>query len=293
MRFPTFFGDVDFCLKLRARGLRIVLTPHAQVELVEAAPPGFTDAERRQAEIRALRNKWGEALGADPYYSPILSLDGTPFSALGWPPRARRRAPTFLPWRPTFRLDFDVMGGQPRRPRQRDPRSRSAEGRRASGQRRSRRQFPRRSGSMNILFVHNNFPAQFSHLAQSLALRPDCRVAAIGSRTARGIANVDLRRYAMTAADVSSTHPFARRFDVECRRAEQVLYALSSLSASGFVPDLIIAHPGWAKTLPLRAIYPKARIVLYCEFFYSARIRTSGRSRVRGQPAPMATSACT
>jgi glycosyltransferase involved in cell wall biosynthesis len=129
---------------------------------------------------------------------------------------------------------------------------------------------------MNILFVHNNFPAQFSHLAQSLALRPDCRVAAIGSRTARGVANVDLRRYAMTAADVSSTHPFARRFDMECRRAEQVLYALSSLSASGFTPDLIIAHPGWGETLPLRAIYPKARIVVYCEFFYSARDQDVG-----------------
>jgi glycosyltransferase involved in cell wall biosynthesis len=129
---------------------------------------------------------------------------------------------------------------------------------------------------MNILFVHNNFPAQFSHLAHSLAQRPDCRVAAIGSRTARSIANVDLRRYAMTAADVSSTHPFARRFDMECRRAEQVLYALSSLSASGFTPDLIIAHPGWGETLPLRAIYPKARIVLYCEFFYSARDQDVG-----------------
>jgi glycosyltransferase involved in cell wall biosynthesis len=129
---------------------------------------------------------------------------------------------------------------------------------------------------MNILFVHNNFPAQFSHLAQSLARRPDCRVAAVGSRSARGIANVDLRRYAMIGADVSSTHPFARRFDMECRRAEQVLYALSSLSASGFTPDLIIAHPGWGETLPLRAIYPKARIVVYCEFFYSARDQDVG-----------------
>jgi glycosyltransferase involved in cell wall biosynthesis len=51
-------------------------------------------------------------------------------------------------------------------------------------------------------------------------------------------------------------------------RAEQVLYALSSLTRCGFVPDLIMAHPGWGETLPLRAICPEACIILYCEFYY-------------------------
>jgi glycosyltransferase involved in cell wall biosynthesis len=124
---------------------------------------------------------------------------------------------------------------------------------------------------MNVLFVHNNFPAQYRHLAQALARDPNFRVAAVGSFTARTIPGADLRRYALTEGGVSMTHPFARRFDLECRRAEQVLYALSSLSASGFTPDLIMAHPGWGETLPLRTIFPRARFVLYCEFFYSAK----------------------
>jgi O-antigen biosynthesis protein len=34
-----------------------------------------------------LRNKWGDALASDPYYSPILGLDPNPFSALASPPR--------------------------------------------------------------------------------------------------------------------------------------------------------------------------------------------------------------
>jgi glycosyltransferase involved in cell wall biosynthesis len=121
---------------------------------------------------------------------------------------------------------------------------------------------------MNVLFVHNNFPAQYQHLAAALARTPGVNVAAVGSYTSRKMADVDLRRYSFGDGDVAATHPFARRFDMECRRAEQVLYALSSLSASGFTPDLIMAHPGWGETLPLRTIYPKARIVLYCEFFY-------------------------
>ena len=94
------------------------------------------------------------------------------------------------------------------------------------------------------------------------------RVAAVGAARSRMSAPVDYRRYVLTDGDVSATHPFARRFDLECRRAEQVLYALSSLSSSGFEPDVVLAHPGWGEALPLRPLFPKARILLYCEFFY-------------------------
>ena len=55
----------------------------------------------------------------------------------------------------------------------------------------------------------------------------------------------------MPAFDVSATHPFARRFDVECRRAEQVLFAASALAASGFTPDVVVVHCGWGENLPL------------------------------------------
>ena len=32
--------------------------------------------------------RWGDVLMQDPYYNPMLSLDGLPFSALAWPARA-------------------------------------------------------------------------------------------------------------------------------------------------------------------------------------------------------------
>ena len=76
--------------------------------------------------------------------------------------------------------------------------------------------------------------------------------------------------------DTSVSHPFARRFDLECHRAEQVIYALTSLASSGFVPDVIIAHPGWGETLPIRTFFPKARFIVYCEFFYGSAGRDVG-----------------
>ncbi len=129
---------------------------------------------------------------------------------------------------------------------------------------------------MNILFVHNNFPGQYQHVARALARDPKVRIAAIGSSTAQEMDGVRLLKYSLGDVDVAASHPFARRFDMECHRAEQVLYALSSLASSGFEPDIIMAHPGWGETLPLRTIFRKARIILYCEFFYGVDGRDVG-----------------
>jgi glycosyltransferase involved in cell wall biosynthesis len=129
---------------------------------------------------------------------------------------------------------------------------------------------------MNVLFVHNNFPGQYRHIAHALARNPRMRVAAIGSSTSKAMDGVETVKYSLANAEASSAHPFARRFDMECYRGEQVLYAMSSLAATGFVPDLIMAHPGWGETLPLRTIYPNARILLYCEFFYGKYGRDVG-----------------
>ena len=45
---------------------------------------------------------------------------------------------------------------------------------------------------MNVLFVHNNFPAQFQQLARALSKQPGTRVAAIGAQNSRAIKDVRL-----------------------------------------------------------------------------------------------------
>src|SRR5271166_2579297 len=121
---------------------------------------------------------------------------------------------------------------------------------------------------MKVLFVHNNFPAQFGNLAEALHQMGGFELAAIGAENAQAVEGVAIHRYAVQPVDVSATHPFARRFDAECRRAEHVLMAASALASSGFTPDFILAHCGWGETLPLRAVFPKAKFVVYAEFFY-------------------------
>lgn len=122
---------------------------------------------------------------------------------------------------------------------------------------------------MRFLFVHNNFPAQFRHIAGHLARDPRHVVHAIGAAGARDLPGVDLHRYSLQVISAEPCHPFARSFDLECRRAEQVLYVASAL-ASTFTPDVIVVHSAWGEAMPLRAIFPGARIITYCEFYYRA-----------------------
>src|SRR5687767_15996421 len=45
----------------------------------------------------------------------------------------------------------------------------------------------------------------------------------------------------------------------------------AQLRREGFRPDVIFAHIGWGEALFLKDVFPEARHLLYCEFFYRAR----------------------
>lgn len=74
------FNDVDFCIRLRQAGYRIVWTPHAELyhyESVSRGDPNTTpeSAARNRAEVAYMRRKWGALLRYDPFYNPNLTLD--------------------------------------------------------------------------------------------------------------------------------------------------------------------------------------------------------------------------
>lgn len=81
------FNDVDFCLKVREAGYRNLWTPHAELYHHESISRGAEDTPEKQArfakEIGFMKNKWGNALELDPYYSPNLTRDREDFSIGG------------------------------------------------------------------------------------------------------------------------------------------------------------------------------------------------------------------
>ena len=125
---------------------------------------------------------------------------------------------------------------------------------------------------MNILFIHQNFPGQFKHLAPALAQQGH-RVVALTLRVNEPgkWQGVELVPYAIRRKPAKGLHPWLGDFETKLLRAESCFAAASRMKAEGFSPDVIIAHPGWGESMFLRDLWPEARIGLYCELYYKLR----------------------
>jgi len=73
-QLPVAFNDVDYCLKLRAAGFRIVYTPYARLYHYESASRGR--GKSNPAEKRLLRERWPDVLAHD----PLTNLSLVPFT---------------------------------------------------------------------------------------------------------------------------------------------------------------------------------------------------------------------
>lgn len=125
---------------------------------------------------------------------------------------------------------------------------------------------------MKVLFIHQNFPGQFRHIAAHLAKQPDVHVLAIGREQAQGLPGIRLLRYKPHRAASRHTHPYARTFEDGVLHGQQVLRLLLNLKAKGYQPDVIVAHPGWGETLYAKEAFPNVRLIHFCEYYY----QTSG-----------------
>jgi len=125
---------------------------------------------------------------------------------------------------------------------------------------------------MRLLFVHQNFPGQYRHLAAHYA-GAGHEVVAIGDkenlRYQPRLPGVRLFAYEAPREE------HAGAFEASALRAMQrgraLAIAAAALRRAGFRPDLVLAHIGWGEALFLKDIFPAAPLLLYGEFFYRAR----------------------
>jgi len=125
--------------------------------------------------------------------------------------------------------------------------------------------------SMNILFIHQNFPGQFKHLSRVLAAQGH-RVLALTPKVKEKVDwnGVTIIPYQIKAQTGKDTHPWLMDLDTKIKRADFCWRAAKELKSSGFSPDIIIAHPGWGESLFLKDVWPDAKLGLYAEFFHHA-----------------------
>ncbi len=122
---------------------------------------------------------------------------------------------------------------------------------------------------MKILFIHQNFPGQFKFLAPALAEAGHEVVAMTMQKVeAASWQGVRLVPYGVGRGSTAGIHPWLADFETKTIRGEACFRAALNLRDTGFVPDVIVAHPGWGESLFLKHVWPKARLGIYCEFFY-------------------------
>jgi glycosyltransferase involved in cell wall biosynthesis len=126
----------------------------------------------------------------------------------------------------------------------------------------------------SYLFVHQNFPGQFPHIAGALAERGDT-VVAIGDakrlkQRSMPHPRIQVFGYPEPEGAHKETHHYLRDLEAHTRRGQAVFRLAQTLLHKGFKPDVVVAHPGWGEAIFLKDAFPHARHIQYLEFFYRA-----------------------
>jgi glycosyltransferase involved in cell wall biosynthesis len=126
-----------------------------------------------------------------------------------------------------------------------------------------------------VLFIHQNIPGQFRRLIRYLETRPDFSLTVIGDdaavkRESFG-SKVRVIGYSRPDGPGEKTHHYLKHFEGCVRRGQMVARLLVALKKTGYRPDVVVCHPGWGEGLFVKDVFPHARLVVFCEFWWAAQ----------------------
>lgn len=122
---------------------------------------------------------------------------------------------------------------------------------------------------MHVLFAHQNFPAQFGHIAAHLVQKEGFRCTYLSELPSGRFGGIDRIEYQPKGGATERTHYCGRTFENQIWRSHALFETLRDHPE--IQPDLIVGHTGFVSTLFLRDLYD-CPIVNYFEYFY----RTAG-----------------
>jgi hypothetical protein len=112
---------------------------------------------------------------------------------------------------------------------------------------------------VKVLFIHQNFPGQFLHLAPELKRRGH-EVRALTDLLNKRESPIDTLRYRHDPPKVDpQACRLGRNYTTQSDRGVTVARACLRLRReTGYVPDVIFGHSGWGETLFLKEVWPEA-----------------------------------
>jgi len=151
---------------------------------------------------------------------------------------------------------------------------------------------------MRVLFMHNNFPAQFRNIAGRLGQNPENEVVYVTAGQSWEIPGVKKVLYKTERGVSPNTHPFGRAFERAAITGEAAYGAMRSLRDDGFVPDVVMAHSGWGPGLFVKDVWPQTKLIGYFEWYYNSQnadadflpdepLTEAGIMRLRSKNAPI------
>ncbi len=121
---------------------------------------------------------------------------------------------------------------------------------------------------MHILFVHQNFPAQFGHIAEYLVKEKGFRCTFASQKSPDQAGGIECIQYHVLGGATERTHYCSRTFENSIWHSHAVYEALRA--RPDIKPDLVVAHSGFLSTVFLRELYDCPQ-VNYFEYFYHTK----------------------
>ena len=121
---------------------------------------------------------------------------------------------------------------------------------------------------MNYLFIHQNFPGQYRHVARYLADQPGNIVYFITQPNENSMGGIYKISYPKDQRGPVNCHAYAVEVDRAIYTGASVADVCRGLREQGFRPDLIVGHAGWGETLFVKDVYPDVPLLANFEFFY-------------------------
>jgi glycosyltransferase involved in cell wall biosynthesis len=119
---------------------------------------------------------------------------------------------------------------------------------------------------MHVLYAHQNYPAQFGHIASHLAEKLKWQCSFVTQAPPGKNFGVERIQYVLAGGATKATHFCSRTFENTIWHCDAVYRALKA--RPDIRPDLIVGHSGFGSTLFLRELYPDVPVVNFFEFFY-------------------------
>jgi hypothetical protein len=128
---------------------------------------------------------------------------------------------------------------------------------------------PERRTTMNILFVHQNFPGQYRELFQWLVAQGGHEIVFLTQRRdVPPVEGAEIVIYSPHHKAAEDAYALSSYWEECCGNGYGAAQACETLKDEGFRPDIILGHVGWGELTFMKQVWPDVPVLGLFEYFF-------------------------